>query len=589
MGIAKEKTIQGPITEEQRIQLDAARSEIEKEKAAITLARRRRKIISVLAKHGLLYLLKDAALWKLFGKRKRTKSEEERLRQIGERMRLAFEELGPTFIKLGQVLVTRQDMLPDPVTLELAKLLDQVPPIEFRKIQAVIEEELPEGLETFAWIDTAPLGSASLAQVYKAGLKDGRTVALKVVRPTVEKLFQTDITVIKKMVTKLQKRLPPELSAAVDMNTMVADYYSSAMDELDMREEARKCMEMQKYRNITEYVDVPEVYGATKNLLLMEYIDGWHIKDFPVDFLAFEERVKIMVDLIHLYVQTMLDGHYYADAHGSNIIIDKHRKKAVIIDWGMTGRMDSIVAQNLMRFIMHAQLNQIDDAVDILTEVNVPTIYTDIVKLKDELKTLVLHYVDSYQGHKRYNYGRLVMEAIRISMKNYCRIPSGLALWAKGFSATEGVARWLCPEISYGKVVETYEIPILKSMLSKRFDYRANASLLVETSRLFTTFPRRANKIMEHLADNKLRLNIQVQSDTVTRNTLNQIVNRVVLGLITVAVILTTGFVIASVPDGTFLGLDKVTIANIGLIASVALIMFSLWRLFRTKKQRARF
>ncbi len=584
-----EKRLEGTRNEEQRVQLAAAWKEIEKEKAAITISRRRRKIISVLAKHGLLYLFKDASLWNLFKKRNRHPSEEERLRQIGVRLRLAFEELGPTFIKLGQVLVTRQDMLPDPITLELEKLLDQVPPIEFRKIQAIIEEELPDGLETFAWIDMNPLGSASLAQVYKAALNDGRIAALKVVRPTVEKLFQTDITVIRKMAIKLQKRLPPELSTALDLKTLISDYYSSAMDELDMREEARKCIEMQKYRKMTEYVDVPEVYQTTKNLLLMEFIDGWHVKDFPVDFLTFEERVKIMVDLIHLYVQTMLDGHYYADAHGSNILIDRRRKKAYIIDWGMTGRMDSVVAQNLMRFIMHIQLNQIDDAVDILTEVNLPTIYTDIVKLKDELKTLVLHYVDAYQGHQRYNYGRLVMESIQISMKNYCRIPSGLALWAKGFSATEGVARWLCPEISYGKVVEAYEVPILKSMLSKRFNYRANASLLVESSRLLTTFPRRANRILEHLADNKMRFNIQVQSDAVMRNTLNQIVNRIVLGLITVAVILMTGFVIASVPNGTFLGFSKVAIANIGLIASVVLILFSLWRLFRTRKHRSFF
>nr|MBO2478933.1 ABC transporter [Bacillota bacterium] len=583
------KQVETVVAEQPRASFDDVWKEIEKEMAAITVARRRRKIISVLAKHGLLYLLKDHAFWKLFRKRRRSTQEDERLRQVGERLRLAFEELGPTFIKLGQVLVTRQDIIPDPITKELEKLLDQVPPIEFRKIQAIVDRELPEGLATFSHIEEKPLGSASLAQVYKVVMKDGRVAALKVVRPTVEYLFRTDITVIRKFVQRLQKRLPAELRAAVDLNMLIDNYYSSAMDELDMREEARKCIEMQKYRSMTEYVDVPEVYQATKNILLMEFIDGWHIKDFPVDFLTFEERTRIMIDLIHLYVQTMLDGHYYADAHGSNIIIDRHRKKAYIIDWGMTGRMDSILAQNLMRFIMHIQLNQIDDAVDILLEINTPTIYTDIVKVKDELKAFVLNYVDVYQGHKRYNYGRLVMDAIQIGLRNYCRVPSGLALWAKGFSATEGVARWLCPEISYGKVVEAYEIPILKSMLSKRFNYRANASLLVEASRLLTSFPRKANKILEHLADNNVRVNVQVQTDTVLRNTLNQLVNRLVLGLIVTAVVLSTGMVIASVPDGAFLGLSKTVIGNVGLLVSIACILFVVWRLFRTRKYRSLF
>ncbi|UOE75811.1 ABC1 kinase family protein [Parageobacillus thermoglucosidasius] len=569
--------------------LSAVGEIIEKEIAEITIGKRRRKIISVFAKNSLGMLMKDSIVRKLIGKRTLSQTENEHLRKIGERLRLAFEELGPTFIKLGQVLVTRQDLLPEPITLELEKLLDKVPPVEFSKIQYIIERELPDGLNTFEWIDEEPLGSASLAQVYKAKLKDGPIVALKVVRPTVEKLFQTDITVIKKMAAMLQKRLPSELQAAVDLNGLIQDYYSSAMDELDMMEEARKMKEMKKYEKKSEYVAVPEVYDATKNVLIMEYIDGWLIKDFPVDFFTFEERVKIMIDLVHHYVQTMLDGHYHADAHGSNIMINKHTKKAVIIDWGMTGRMDSIMAQILMRVIMHIQLNQAEDAAEVFMELMTPTIYTDVVKVKDQLRTLVLNYVYSHQGNNRYNYGRLVLEATAIGIKNYCKVPNGLALWAKGFSATEGAARWICPEISYGHVVEAYEIPILKSMLSKRFNFRSNASLLAESAEMVATFPRRVNKIMEILSDNRFRVNMQIQPDPVTRNTLNQIANRLALALVTFAIIVASGFIIASIPDGTFLWMSKETIANIGLIVSSILVIFLVWRLFRTRKHRSLF
>ncbi|NUK30624.1 AarF/ABC1/UbiB kinase family protein [Parageobacillus sp. VR-IP] len=570
--------------------LSAVGEAIEKEIAEITIGKRSRKIISVFAKNGLGMLIKDVMAKKLAGKRKLSQHENEYLRKIGKRLRLAFEELGPTFIKLGQVLVTRQDLLPEPITLELEKLLDKVPPIEFSKIQYIIEKELPDGANTFEWIDEEPLGSASLAQVYKAKLKGGPTVALKVVRPTVEKLFQTDIIVIKKMASWLQKRLPPELQAALDFRELVQDYYSSAMDELDMMEEARKMREMKKkYGKKSEYVDVPEVYEATKNVLIMEYIDGWLIKDFPVDFFTFEERVKIMIDLVHHYVQTMLDGHYHADAHGSNIMINKHTKKAVIIDWGMTGRIDSIMTQILMRVIMHIQLNQAEDAAEVFMELVTPTIYTDVVKVKDELRTLVLNYVSAHQGSSRYNYGRLVLEAISIGIKNYCKIPNGLALWAKGFSATEGTARWICPEISYGQVVEAYEIPILKSILSKRFNFRANASLLAESSEMVATFPRRFNKVMEILADNKLRLNMQIQPDPVIRNILNQIANRLALALVTFAIIVASGFIISSIPNGTFLWMSKETIANVGLTVSIILVIFLIWRLFRTRKHRSLF
>ncbi|AXF56872.1 ABC1 kinase family protein [Salicibibacter kimchii] len=583
MAVLTEKTSQ----EERKEKTANIRTEIEKEKAKITVGKRRRKIFSVFAKHGLTHLIKDTLIWKMAGKQKRSQQEDEHLRQIGARLRTAFEELGPTFIKLGQVLVTRQDLLPAPITQELEQLLDKVPPIGYDYIQCIVEEEFPEGVDRFAWIDQAPLGSASLAQVYKAELHDGTTVALKIVRPTVEKLFQTDITVIKKMTGRLQKRLSPELSAALDLGALVSDYYSSAMDELDMVEEAQKMREMATYRDTTSHVDYPDVYEATKNVLVMEHIDGWLLKDFPVDFLTFEERVKIMIDLIHLYIQQMMDGHYHADAHGSNIMIDKHRKKGIVIDWGMTGRMDSVMAHVLMRVIMHIQSNQAEDVAEVFMELMTPTIYTDPVKLKDELQSNSLHYVNTAQGSDRYNYGRLVMEATGSGIRNYCKVPNALALWAKGFSATEGAARWICPEISYGQVVEAYEIPILKSMLGKRFNYRANASLIAESSKLMATFPRRANRLMEHLAENKVGVNNQLQPDPVMRNMLNQIANRLALAFIAVAFIIFSAFMITGVQEGTFLGLSAETVANVGLGTSVVLIIFMFWRVTRTRKHRS--
>ncbi len=129
----------------------------------------------------------------------------------------------------------------------------------------------------------------------------------------------------------------------------------------------------------------------------------------------------------------------------------------------------------------------------------------------------------------------------------------------------------------------------LKSILGKRFNFRANASLVAETAEMIATFPRRFNKVLETMAENKWRMTVQVQTDPVTRNTLNQIANRLALSLIAFAIIMATGFIIASIPGGTFLGMEKTTIANIGLAASVILVVFLGWRLFRTRKQRPRF
>ena len=189
----------------------------------------------------------------------------------------------------------------------------------------VLEEELPDGLATFRWIDPEPLASASVAQVHRAELKDGRLCAVKVVRPLVDRLFQTDIGVIKALARRLQRFLPPPVAASVDLPGILEDYYSSALSELDMRLEARNTEEGK--RSVEEFgtLAVHEVYLATRRVLVLEYVDGWNIKDFPVDFLSFEERLEIMLDLAHLYIKTFLEGFYHADPHGADLTAIPHR------------------------------------------------------------------------------------------------------------------------------------------------------------------------------------------------------------------------------------------------------------------------
>ncbi|OUM87020.1 MAG: ABC transporter [Bacillus thermozeamaize] len=566
-------------------QLKEIRQEIERQKRAIHPRSRQRKIFAVIAKHGLGYFFRQNSLVSLFSKKKRNQTEEENLRQLGMKLREAFEELGPTFIKLGQVLVTRQDILPEPVTRELEKLLDEVPPLPFGYLQLMLEEELPDGLQTFEWIDPRPLGSASLAQVYRAKMKSGQDVAVKVVRPTVEKLFQTDIVVIKKLVKRLNALLPEELRASLDLTGLVEDYYSSSLKELDMRAEARTMNEHRQYENDFEWIRVPEVYLATKHVLVMEFIDGWTIKEFPVDFYTFEERLKVMLDLAHYYILSMANGHYHADAHGSNILIDRKTRKAVVIDWGMTGKMDVLHAQAIFRMLMHIRLNQAEDATECAMDIIEPTIYTDPVKLRDQLRSMMIHYVNSEQGDMKYNWGALVLNLIRIGVANYCKIPNGLALWAKGFSATEGTARWLCPEISYHTVVESADVQVMESILEKRFNYRSNASLVQETGKLLGTLPRRLNKFLEHLFWNEMGLNIRIQMDATTRNTLLTIFNRVSLAIFVSSILISFSLLYRS---GVLVGLPgafQVVLVVVLLLAAGVAVVRSWWR----KKQRSLF
>jgi len=552
------------------------REQIEQERSQITVKKRFRSIMKTFTKHGLLYLLRDSAILNLFGKR-RSREEEEVLRRVGHRLRLAFEELGPTFIKLGQVLVTRQELLPDAITGELAKLLDKVPPVPFSHLALYLKEELPEGLDTFEWISDTPIGSGSLAQVYKAQLKDGKPCAVKIVRPTVDKLFETDIKVIKRFVKRIQKRLPDEYVVSLDLTGLINDYYSSSMNELDMRREAQTMAEHRSLIEEFEHLRMPRVYFSSRHVLITEYIDGWNIKEFPVDFLTFEERLERQLDLAHWYILMIVEGYYHADVHGSNIMIERASKKAVIIDWGMAGRMDSIHAEALFRLLLHIRLNQIEDAAEAALDILHPTSYTDPVRLKDQLRSNLINYVNSEQGSD-YNWGNLLLQLITIGVKNYCRIPNGLALWAKGFSAAEGTARWLCPEISFHHTVETSDVQVLRKILSRRFNFRANASLIAETAKLVASFPRRMNKILDKLAWNDFKIPVEYNVSDRSIREAHRVVNRLILG------IMASGFFVGSSLMITFGGPSFQTVPKILMWAAVAVSVYVLWRIKRSKR-----
>lgn len=550
----------------------AARRELEKMRAGITKGKRMRTTVSVIAKHGIAEVL-----------HKKAKDETERQRQLGKRLRGAFEELGPTFIKLGQVIMTRQELLPDALTAELEYLLNAVPPMPFHYMALALEDELPDGMNTFNWIHPTPIGSASLAQVYKAELADGRLAAVKIVRPLVDKLFQTDIANVRKLVKKLQKLLPPDLNTAVDLSALIEDYYSSSMDELDMTVEAGV---MNQHRHVSaEFatIHVPEVYQATKHVLIMEYIDGWNLKEFPVDFFTFEERLERMTDLAHYYVKSFLDGFYHADPHGANIMVDRHTKQCVVLDWGMTGRMDAVHTEAIFRMLMHIRINQAEDAAETFLDLYQPTKYTNPVKLKDDLRTELIHYVNSTQASK-YNWGNLTLKTINIAMKNYCRVPGGLALWAKGFSAAEGTARWLCPEISYHDLVEIADVKIVRSWMQRRFNYHANASLLAESSKLVATLPRRVNKILEHLAWNNMQLVVEGKLAETSARTLQRLANKVSLSFLSGAFFLGSAVLLAFRTKAS-VGVGWMsTIGTIGMIASAVILLLVLLGVWRSRR-----
>lgn len=555
------------------------------EARSITTAKRRRSILRTFMKHGLALLLKDGGL-ALFRNGGVNLSDAQK-EKIARNLRLAFEQLGPTFIKLGQVLSTRQDILPDFICDEFTLLLDNIPPAPFSEVMEVMQRELPMGVNTFRSIDSVPIGSASLATVYRGELQNGQSCAIKVVRPNIDKLFQTDIYIIKKWAKRLYQYLPQKVRTTVDLDGLLNDYWSSSLEECDMRQEAEHMEHHARIMERYERVRIPKVYAQpTKNILVMELIEGWSLKDFPVEEVTFEERFEMMFDLAHYYVESLLNGYYHADPHASNILIEKSSKKAVVIDWGMVGRMDAQTGQKLLYMVSLINQNLCEEAAEIGLQIVEPTEYTDIDRVRKIFTAVAPKYAFALQGQTSVNWGTAIAEVITFSMQNYCRIPSGLALWTKGWMATEATARWLLPEISYHRVVESYDTNILRNMLSHQISYKTNGFALAESARFWSALPRRMNAIFEKLSMNRLGGFVEMRMSEATSKSIHQMVNRVVLALICAASLMTSALFGIAMQNtrGSVVGIGLGTAATVMGIVGLVTSLFLIWKIYRSKR-----
>lgn len=244
--------------------------------------------------------------------------------------------------------------------------------------------------------------------------------------------------------------------------------------------------------------------------------------------------------------------------------------------------MDTIHTEAIFRMLLQIRVNQAEDAAEAALDIYEPTPYTNPVQLKDQLRSLFIHYTNSHQG-SRYNWGNLLFSTIRIAMHNHCRIPTGLALWAKGFSAAEGTARWLCPEVSYHDLVETADVQILRNWLSRRINYRTNANFLTESTKLIMTLPRRINKILEHLEWNKMQLKVDVQLSKMAMRQLQRMVNRISIAILA-GMLFLSGAILLSVGPSGGRGSGAGALGTGAVICSAILMLFVLWGIFLSRR-----
>lgn len=367
-----------------------------------------------------------------------------------EKLRAILEDLGPTFVKLGQLLSMRTDLLPAKYCEELQKLRSEVKPMPMDEVTRVVEASLGTPLrEAFPTFETVPLGSASIAQAHRATLPDGERVVVKVQREGIYDRMASDIALLRKAVKPL-KFVPT--GETVDFDMVISELWSVSQQEMDFLHEADNAEEFRRLNDGIEYIACPMIYRelSTRQILVMEAIDGLMIDDCEALKAEEYDLSEICLKLCTNYMKQVLDdGFFHADPHPGNLRV--RDGQIVWLDWGMVGRLsakDQAAFEKALSSVSVRDAEGVTDAVIAITNhtgpVNRKALHADVKQMLDE-------YLDMDIGEM--NIGDIVQQYLRIAQNHGLTMPSGITLLGRGISTLEGVVADISPDTNLMQIV----------------------------------------------------------------------------------------------------------------------------------------
>lgn len=545
--------------------------------------KRMREIIRVFLKYGLDFILDRLGLGGFRWPRPKKEVEE---MPRGRRLRYAFQELGPTFIKLGQILSIRADLLPPDIIEELSYLQDEVEPFSSEEALNIIEEELKiSPLELFSYINEEPLAAASIGQVHYAELKDGRQAAIKVKRPGVEEIIETDIEILFDIAQFAQKHT--SLGETYDLIGLVEEFQESLQKELDYVAEGKNAELFNKNFSKNNKVYIPQVYWeyTTTSVLALEYIDGLKLSD--VDF---SERDNLSFDsfsvantLVDAVLQMILeDGFFHADPHPGNLVVLEENVLG-LLDFGMVGRISAEERQQFASLVMGMLGHNSERIIDAMFNLGFVADDVDFKALRREVDRLRDKY---YQMPlEEINLGKAINEVLEVAFYLKVRVPTQFALLAKCMMTAEGVARTLDPSLSPAKIAEIYSRRLLLKKLMPSEMVKDFYNNLREYGSVILELPEILSTLLKRIQRDQLRLKVNLENLNEAMFGFLQIFNRVVLALIFIGFSIFWGTLILAVSINPAIFPSNIMLyMGLGALLIFIFLLILLWLIHRSGK-----
>lgn len=508
-----------------------------------------------------------------------TTKEDSDYNQTPEELVEDLKAMGPTYIKLGQLLSTRPDLLPDRYLEALSSLQDDLPIVPYEEIREIVEEELGNRIsKAFNSFGEEPLASASIGQVHLAELRSGKKVAVKIQRPGIRKKFLEDLDTLEEVAQMAVKHT--EVGKQYAFNDVLSELRRIMLHELDYLREAENLVtlgtNLKSYRRLVVPQPVPDY--TTSKVLTMEYVKGQKVtKISPLKKIE-EDHTALVDELVKGYLkQIVIDGFVHADPHPGNIHLMENNKIA-LIDLGMVAQFTNRMQDYLLRLLLGISKNDGEEIADILLDMSEQTEHTSEKDFRKNINDMV---VDSRNSTARdMQTGRLLVQMNRSAALNGIHLPVEVNILGKILLNMDQIIANLAPEYDLREAVRRHVGVLMERKIKKDLAPEDAFSLLLESKKFAENFPERANKILDNLAKNEFKLSVDALDEKRLTDGFQKVANRITLGLIIAATIVGAAMLMSVPSSFTIFGYPGLAIIFF-MLAAVGGLALSYHILFK--------
>lgn len=487
------------------------------------------------------------------------------------KLRLILEALGPTYVKIGQIMSTRADIFSKRYTDELVKLREKVNPLSFSVIEEQLNQTYGNYQEVFEKVETESLGSASIAQVHAAYLKNGQKVVLKIKRPGIYEQMADDVRLLKKAVKLLN--IADVGNGVVDFNTVLDEFWQTAQEEMDFNIEANHAVRFKKQYADALYISAPTIYKeySNKNILCMEYIGGLEVDETDKLDEAGYDRKEIADKLSYNYLsQIVKNGYFHADPHSGNIRIENDQ--IVWIDFGMMSTLtasDKELMKSGIKAIATENTTLLVDTIlalgDVKKEVDYSALSMDMERFMHAYLSTDLQDIDIVE---------MVSQIFEICHKYAIMLPKGISMLARSLMTIEGTLLSLYPGLNIMQLLSAHIQDFTQADIKK--ELQKTALKAQEAAGSMLNIPVQTSELLKMLQHGQMKINLDVSNFDVIQANVNRMVNRIVVCMLDAALLLGSSVICTTHMKPEFLGIPL--IGFFGFLFSLGL---SLWLFFK--------